>query len=79
MTVLYFAQTRRIAGLVSEPLPAADTLTADQLWHAILQRHPDLAMLRPVIRLARNGEFAAADTLFQPGDEIALIPPVSGG
>lgn len=79
MTVLYFAQARRIAGVASENLPVTTPLSADQLWHEILQRHPDLALLHPVIRLARNGAFAAADTLFHPGDEIALIPPVSGG
>lgn len=79
MTLLYFAQARRVTGVPSETLAAASPLAADQLWAEILRRHPDLALLRPVIRLARNGEFAAADTVFQPGDEIALIPPVSGG
>ena len=79
MTILYFAQARRLSGLASETLPGSVALTADQLWHEILQRHPDLALLHPVIRLARNGEFSAPGTLFQPGDEIALIPPVSGG
>jgi molybdopterin synthase sulfur carrier subunit len=79
MTVLYFAQARRISGLASETIPGSAPLTADQLWHEILQRHPDLAVLHPVIRLARNGEFAASDSLFLPDDEIALIPPVSGG
>ncbi len=79
MTILYFAQARRISGLARETLPGSAALTADQLWHELLRRHPDLALLHPVIRLARNGEFSAADTLFQPGDEVALIPPVSGG
>ena len=79
MTLLYFAQARRISGLASETLPGTAPLTADQLWHEILQRHPDIALLHPVIRLARNGEFSTPDTLFLPGDEIALIPPVSGG
>lgn len=79
MTILYFAQARRISGIARETLPGFGPLTADQLWHEILQRHPDLAMLHPVIRLARNGEFAVPGALFLPGDEIALIPPVSGG
>lgn len=79
MTLLYFAQARRVTGLPSESLDSPAPLTADQLWSEILRRHPDLALLHPVIRLARNGEFAAPDALFQPGDEIALIPPVSGG
>lgn len=79
MTLLYFAQARRFTGIPSETFSPASALTADQLWAEILRRHPDLAILHPVIRLARNGEFAAPDALFQPGDEVALIPPVSGG
>lgn len=79
MTLLYFAQVRRFTKRASETLPAATPLTTDELWEQILRLHPDLALLRPVIRLARNGEFASPETVFQPGDEIALIPPVSGG
>jgi molybdopterin converting factor subunit 1 len=79
MTLLYFAQARRVTGLPSETLAASAPLTSDELWAEILRRHPDLALLHPVIRLARNGEFATAETRFHPGDEIALIPPVSGG
>jgi molybdopterin converting factor small subunit len=30
-------------------------------------------------RLARGDEFLPADAILQPGDEIALVPPVSGG
>jgi molybdopterin converting factor small subunit len=59
MTLLYFAQARRVTGIPSETL--------------------DAAALRLVIRLARNGEFAPLDARFHPDDEIALIPPVSGG
>ena len=79
MTLLYFAQARRVTGIPSETLAAAAPLTADQLWAEILRLHPDLAVLHPVIRLARNGEFSTPETLFHPTDEIALIPPVSGG
>jgi molybdopterin converting factor subunit 1 len=79
MTLLYFAQARRITGLATEKLPASAPLSEAELWHALLQRHPDLAILHPVIRLARNGEFATPDAVFHPDDEVALIPPVSGG
>lgn len=79
MTLLYFAQVRRVTGLPAETLSPSTPLTADQLWTEILRRHPDLALLHPVVRFARNGEFAAPDALFHPGDEVALIPPVSGG
>jgi molybdopterin converting factor subunit 1 len=79
MNVLYFAQARSLTLLPAETLDFPAPVNTDELWNALLQRHPDLALLRPVTRLARNGEFATADTLFHPSDEVALIPPVSGG
>ncbi len=79
MTLLYFAQARQLAGVAIETVELAAPLGADALWAEVLARRPGLAPLRVVTRLARNGEFAAADAVFQPGDEVALIPPVSGG
>lgn len=79
MNVLYFAQARNLTGLPAETFDFTVPVNADELWTALLQRHPDLVVLHPVTRLARNGEFAQSDTLFHPSDEVALIPPVSGG
>lgn len=79
MRILYFAQARRAAGISAEEFPAAKPLAAADLWTELLRRHPDLAPLRPATRLARNGEFAPDHATFHPGDEVALIPPVSGG
>lgn len=80
MTILYFAQARQLAGAASESLPGpGDGITTEQLWRELLCRHPGLAPLAPFTRLARNGAFAPPDALFHDGDEIALIPPVSGG
>lgn len=79
MTVLYFAQARRLTGIAADTFEVARPLDADELWAEIARRHPDLVLLRAVVRLARNGEFAGPDERFAPGDEVALIPPVSGG
>lgn len=79
MIILYFAQARRLAGVASETLSPTSPLGVDALWSELLARHPDLAPLRSVTRLARNGEFANVDAVFFPDDEVALIPPVSGG
>jgi molybdopterin converting factor small subunit len=35
--------------------------------------------LDPQVRIAINREFADADTPLQPGDELAFLPPISGG
>lgn len=79
MRVLYFAQTKRLAGVGEETVPVAVPLSTGELWSVLLARHPALEPLRPVTRLARNGEFASADARFGDADEVALIPPVSGG
>jgi len=79
MTILYFAHARRLAGCSEETLPGDVPLTFQQLWATLLARHPDLASLRTSARLACNQRFADAETVFNPGDEVAVIPPVSGG
>jgi molybdopterin converting factor subunit 1 len=79
MRVLYFAHSRRITGLSHEDIPASTPLSTSDFWDQLIQRHPDLAALRPFSRLARDHDFLAPDALLSPTDEIALIPPVSGG
>ncbi|MCU0793885.1 MAG: MoaD/ThiS family protein [Opitutaceae bacterium] len=79
MRVLYFAQARRLAGTDREEFPVPSTLSTDAFWALLLARHPALAPLRPVTRLARDEAFLPADATLAPDDEIALIPPVSGG
>ena len=60
-------------------IPCAEPLDENGLWNKLMDAHPGLAGLRNRIRLTRNSEFARSGELFKPGDEIALIPPVSGG
>jgi molybdopterin converting factor subunit 1 len=79
MTLLYFAHARRATGCSSEKIPLTSPLTATALWDLLVQRHPELASLRAVSRLARGDNFLPADAVLAPTDEIAVIPPVSGG
>ena len=50
---------------------------------AVLDRlealHPELSQLRDVTRFGVNLQFVEPDTILQDGDEVVLIPPVSGG
>jgi molybdopterin converting factor subunit 1 len=79
MTVLYFAHARRITGLSEEEISASAPLSISAFWEQLIQRHPDLAALRPSSRLARNNDFLTSSAHIEPTDEIAVIPPVSGG
>jgi len=77
--VRLFALQRELAGTRELSLELADGATVETSWTAVVDRHPLLAPGRPSVRFARNGEYADATTALADGDEIAFIPPVSGG
>jgi len=78
MRILFFAQLREVAGAVDAELKA-DGVDDAVLWKLLLARWPGLAAYRAQTRLARNGVYAGANEVFADSDEVALIPPVSGG
>jgi molybdopterin converting factor small subunit len=57
------------------PLDGAQAL----LWAELQKRFPALQSSEGILRLARCDEFLPASAALYPGDEVALIPPVSGG
>ena len=50
-----------------------------QVYEELVNQYPELEKWRSLIRYAVNLEFVQPDALLQDGDEVALIPPVSGG
>jgi molybdopterin converting factor subunit 1 len=79
MRVLFFAHLKDVTGCAQVEFNLAVTADADELWRRLCDRFPELAKFRSSVRLARNGEYAAPDARFTDTDEVALIPPVSGG
>jgi molybdopterin converting factor subunit 1 len=79
MHVLFFAQLKDAAGVSELEMKVSGSLGTDEFWAQINSAYPKLAPYRKTTRLARNGEYASADTKFTDADEVALIPPVSGG
>jgi molybdopterin converting factor subunit 1 len=79
MRILFFAQLKDATSCDSVELAAGTPLDAAQLWAKLLQKFPALAAHRASVRLAKNSEYARSDTQFSDTDEVALIPPVSGG
>jgi molybdopterin converting factor subunit 1 len=77
--VLFFGRLRELTGLAeeAEDLPAGATLA--QVFERYTARYPSLAGFRNSMVVSRNQEFAAWDTRAAAGDEIAFLPPVSGG
>ena len=79
MRVLFFAQARLAAGIHEEVLTETSLCSSEEFWDRLLIRRPGLAKLRAVCRLARNGKFLAIGEKLHPEDEVAVLPPVSGG
>jgi molybdopterin synthase catalytic subunit len=78
-----FAHARELAGGVSEvSLDIDDGWTTAQCLEDILTRFPALKSLAPCLTLALNDSYLdknAPPMLVRDGDELALIPPISGG
>lgn len=79
VAVLYFASLRERAGTPRDELDLPPGATLGQAVAAAERLHPGLAPLGTGVRFARNLEFADRAVPLADGDEIALLPPVSGG
>ena len=74
-----FAIQRELVGAREVALELDDGATIEDAWNALVTLHPRLAPGRSAVRFARNAEYADSDTVLGDGDELAIIPPVSGG
>jgi molybdopterin synthase catalytic subunit len=74
-----FASVREIVGRPEIALEVPEGATAGNVLERLSTDYPGLQRLAPVLRLAVNREYAEAGRLLAAGDEIALLPPVSGG
>jgi molybdopterin converting factor subunit 1 len=74
-----FAVQRELAGAREVLLELPVAATVEDAWAALVTRHPVLAPGGTSVRFAVNGEYAGADAQLADGDELAVIPPVSGG
>ena len=80
--VRLFAGLRESAGWAQRPWPwpeATPGAGTPPLTPADLWREMALPGSLQEVRVAINQQFAAADTPLQPGDELAFLPPISGG
>src|SRR5664279_2853777 len=77
--VRYLGMLKEIAGRDEEPVEVADDASVGKLLAALQQRIPQLQQFRHAIAVAVNYEYSSSETQLRDGDEVALIPPVSGG
>lgn len=77
--VRLFAMQRQQVGARQVELELADGSTAAAAWDDLVRSHPVLGASRPFVRFAINGVYSSEDAPLSDGDELAFIPPVSGG
>jgi molybdopterin converting factor subunit 1 len=79
VTVRLFARLRELAGAgdLLRELPAEATVTT--VWEALVRDYPALAPYSDSMSCAVNAEYARMTTQVKDGDEVAFLPPVSGG
>lgn len=78
ITARLFARLREQAGTGCEELLLAEVTVAD-VYDALRERHPGLEEDTTLIRPVRNQSFVDWAEPVEDGDEVAFIPPVSGG
>ena len=79
ISIQLFAVYQEVIGeaKITQNLPIGTS--AGDVLQGLINKYPQLDQWRSVTRLGVNLEFVAADRLLQDGDELVLIPPVSGG
>jgi sulfur-carrier protein len=79
LTIKLFAAYQEVCGVSELILEFPPSTTAANILENLIAQHPQLEQWRNLTRFGVNWQFVEPDTVLQDGDELVLIPPVSGG
>jgi molybdopterin converting factor subunit 1 len=79
VTVRLFARLRDIAGSAELTREIAQGATIQNVWRELAGEYPELQEYERSISSAVNADYARMDYVLNEGDEVAFLPPVSGG
>jgi molybdopterin converting factor subunit 1 len=77
--VRLFAALREIVGQDEVEVDLDPGTTVNALWENLVAKNQRLSPYAKSINFAVNHDFVARETELSPGDEVAFLPPVSGG
>lgn len=79
VTVKLFARLREIAGADTLVREIDASATVADVWRALVRDWPSLSAFDSTVSGAVNAEYARMTRAVNDGDEVAFLPPVSGG
>ncbi len=79
VTIRLFARLRELAGTGEFVRDVPRGATVATVWQDLVVEHPALAAYASSMSCAVNAEYAKRTAAVDDGDEIAFLPPVSGG
>ena len=78
-TVRLFARLAELAGTREAEVELGEGLRASDVYALLCSRYPGLAGFDDSLMYSVNEEYVTPDHPIHDGDDVALIPPVSGG
>ena len=79
VTVRLFARLRDMAGAGELVRDVSGPATVQSIWAGLVAEMPALAQYEKTMSVAVNAEYSRMGAAVQDGDEVAFLPPVSGG
>lgn len=79
VTIRLFARLRDLAGTGELVRDVPDPATVDSVWRALVTEMPSLCEYERTMSVAVNADYSRMSAVVSDGDEVAFLPPVSGG
>jgi molybdopterin converting factor subunit 1 len=79
VTIRLFARLRELAGASELARELPEGSSARDAWNALAVEFPQMADYTRSISCAVNEDYARLSAALKEGDEVAFLPPVSGG
>lgn len=76
---LFFARAQELAGVSEITLEIQDGWTTANCFEAVIAKYPALKAISSCLIVALNHDYVTEPVVVKHGDELALIPPISGG
>ncbi len=79
ITIIYFASVKDVTGIRMESMDISNDTSIREILSKILIFYPKLKSMLNIIQVSVNYKVVDFNTVLKDGDEVALLPPISGG